>query len=193
MSFYVSYRLSKILDLDLGPLLIAEVLFSNVGGTATGTVCVYVLGVQGACMGHRYCVCALGCMHGPQVLCMCFGVHAWATGTVCALGCMHGPQVLCMCLGCMHGPQVLCVCFGVHAWATGTVCVLWGACMGHRYCVCAWGACMGHRYCVCALGCMYGPQVHVLCMCFGRCMYGPQVHVLCMCFGVHVWATGTQL
>eukprot|EP00731_Ephydatia_muelleri_P031093 Em0022g607a len=31
----VTFRLSKILDLDLGPLLIAEVLFSNVGGTAT--------------------------------------------------------------------------------------------------------------------------------------------------------------
>eukprot|EP00731_Ephydatia_muelleri_P024417 Em0016g688a len=31
----VTFRLSKILGLDLGPLLIAEVLFSNVGGTAT--------------------------------------------------------------------------------------------------------------------------------------------------------------
>ena len=82
-SFYVPYRLSKILNLDIGPLLIAEVLFSNVGGTATGTVSVYVL--WGACMGHRYCVCALGCMHGPQVLCVCFGVHAWATGTVYVL------------------------------------------------------------------------------------------------------------
>ena len=38
----VLYRLSKILDLDLGPLLIAEVLFSNVGGTATGNECVCV-------------------------------------------------------------------------------------------------------------------------------------------------------
>ena len=44
LSSCVLYRLSKILDLDLGPLLIAEVLFSNVGGTATGNVvCVCVL------------------------------------------------------------------------------------------------------------------------------------------------------
>ena len=35
---FVLFRLSKILEMDLGPLLIAEVLFSNVGGTATGNV-----------------------------------------------------------------------------------------------------------------------------------------------------------
>ena len=46
-------RLCQILNLDPRPVLIAEVLFSNIGGTATGRCrCVYV------------CVC----------LCLCFSV-----------------------------------------------------------------------------------------------------------------------
>ncbi len=35
------YRLCQVLNLDPIPILIAEVLFSNIGGTATGELIMY--------------------------------------------------------------------------------------------------------------------------------------------------------
>ena len=37
-SSFCTLRLSEVLNLDPRPVLVAEVMFSNIGGTATGTI-----------------------------------------------------------------------------------------------------------------------------------------------------------
>ena len=61
-------RLCQVLNLDPRPVLIAEVLFSNIGGTGTGRcrcVCVWLCLCVCVCVRARVCVCVCvcACMH----------------------------------------------------------------------------------------------------------------------------------
>ena len=81
---FVIFRLSKILDLDLGPLLIAEVLFSNVGGTATGNVRVCVCVCVCVCM-YVYVCTLFVCVYSVQYMqCLHHMFNVLHTHSLCA-------------------------------------------------------------------------------------------------------------